>query len=182
MLSQRTGCIRQLPSCREVVEMQLLSEVHFSIHLCFIVLIANKPYVYFSFLFFFFLFQWGIQWSCVCHGKRSEPWLCFIHSWFTCSCTRNPFFLRPAKSVEFVISKKKIQNTAGPIRPSFKICLPVLSRNPRQLRSGFVHSGGHCITQNTSICHRVTLSLMDPKIFLRVLLSLTYLIGRAGKN
>lgn len=39
--------------------MQLLSEVHFSIHLCFIVLIANKPYVYFSFLFFFFFYFSG---------------------------------------------------------------------------------------------------------------------------
>lgn len=57
------------------------------------------------------------------------------------------------KSVEFIISTKP-QNTVGHIRVSFKICLTVLNQNLSHLPSGFVHSGGHCITQNTNICHK----------------------------
>lgn len=58
-------------------------------------------------LFVRFSLQWGIPWSHICHGKRSDPWVCFIHSWFTCTCTTQPFSPTPPSKISRVYNKYK---------------------------------------------------------------------------
>lgn len=104
------GCIRQHPSCREVVEMQLLSKVHFSIHLCFILLTVKRTHICFSFFIFCFFFfsrfsgalggHVSAMGNEVSHGCLSFILGLHVHA-------QETIFFPHAKSAEFVISKKK---------------------------------------------------------------------------
>lgn len=130
---------------------QLLSPVLFSIHLCFILLAVKKTHICRCPPppFYFFSSQWSIRWSWeVSHGCVSLILDLHVHTQETL------IFVPRAKPVEFIISQNP-QNAVGRTRLSFKICLPVLSRNAGQLCSGSVHSAGHFITQNTSATEKL---------------------------